>query len=592
MDSSDEELFERMPSTSTAESRSTSSEWKVEKIGVSQSSSNSDVPSPHVSMKRISIKLSRVSNAKPTKQREKIIQLKKKKLKLARPRKWKYGNIGLRKRKIQAELCAQKNSKQTEFNVETVTFLKRKINDDAPTSSRKDAHKGGGCSDTDASENSQSVRNNNENPASLIQIPQEKKESSSGDRKNVCARIVPYKLHQKWKQNLNTSDTMTPDTSFLSSSDTAEQDIHSDETYKVDDNSSTETQMTKTPIATKSKLTDTYPLVQEQLKLRRKISALDEIIRKRKRQRILSTSSSSSSSSKCSSQTAPSNNTESFVNDNSINSENDMDQTISQPSVQLNRELRVSLIRLERMSNADVVKLRGSKAQHASEEVSKLQKKIERSDEREAVIRSDEEVSGTANNKKKTDTDITDRFENAEPIRRHSFLNSRQLSELMLKNDRWDKPHSSRRNTSKVKSQKREKSSLPSAKERSKSKKSDNLLIAQRVQKKYKLFKKPRVLLIRLKHLKHSFQDNKYSAAEIEHLTRNYISNVIKKSKSSLVAQAEDDKATSGTSDEQTMNRADKRLIAEDNLKGMLQDVYYRYICNTHACIGARLYDI
>lgn len=58
-------------------------------------------------------------------------------------------------------------------------------------------------------------------------------------------------------------------------------------------------------------------------------------------------------------------------------------------------------------------------------------------------------------------------------------------------------------------------------------KQSDDLYI-RKLKKKYKLFKKPRVLLIKLETLQISVKNNQYSASEVERLTKKYINFVIK----------------------------------------------------------------
>jgi len=553
MDNLEEELFDAIPSTSTSYA---SSEWIVEKntsiqnIFKTEKDASSDASLP----KNISIKLTRLGRIK-TKRKRNVMQLKNKNKK-SRVRRWKNGNCSRKKKKSQ-KLQFQKELEKTVPTAElTLESLKNIVSDDAHTHLHEEIPNAAKQLDTCPSENTQSIQNDNRSFTLSIHEMRDEEENLYDDKTSKYAHVLPYKFYQRRKQVSNTVDkVMHSDILSLSNNEAAEQDTHND---KSEHNQSlTETQEIKITKDSQSLDIEDYCL-QKQLILKKKISALGRR-RGRKRRKISSSSSNSSI-------LAIENNME--TNDNSIQLHSfheDRDRKIL-PNMQFSRELQVNLTKLEEISDANVIKWRKNKEQNTSEGFI-LETETKRLNTQEAIIRSNEEIptyEKSPHVKKGSKDHLA--------TKRRSFITSLQQNQLILKEVQWNELFSSE--NSKKQTNACENSSgllvapdTISAKKLFPSNKLHNLL-DKKLEKKYKLFKKPKVLLIKLECLK-DFKDDKYSAAEINHLTKKYINNVIKSTCLPIV-QAEN--LNFSTSSD--INRNYEQLDTEENLKGTFKNVY------------------
>jgi len=554
MDNSDEELFEAIPSTSTS---NTSSEWIVERnTSVQNTFKIEKEASSDVLPKHISIKLTRLAKAKIKRKRD-IMQFRNKNRRY-RILKWKNGNCGKKKKKNQKSQVQEEFEKIVHIPEPTLESLEN-VNNDIHL--HEEIFNAGEQSYTCASENMQIMQNDNRSFTLSTSEMENEEENLYDNKTNKYADISSYKFHQRRKQVFNIVDkVMHSDISSLLNNEAVEQDVKSERNQSP-------TKRQETKIAKNSQFLDIEDnSLRKRLKLKRKISTYNNtLLKKDRKDQIISSSSSNNN------KLAIENNMETNANDNLIKLhlfDEDRNRKVLQPNVRFSRELRVNLTKLEEINDVDVIKWRKSREQNTLKGSIPVME-TKQSDKQNTIIYSNKKVPTYRKKSSRVKKDFKDHL----ATKRRSFINSLHQNQLILKEIESNElffSESSKGQTTNARENSSEllvASSTKHAKKLLPSNKFHNLL-DRKLQKKYKLFKKPKVLLIKLEYLKHSIKNDKYSAVEINHLTKKYISNVMK---SSLFAvQAEN--VNFSASSEQNINRSCEQSNTEENLKGTFKN--------------------
>lgn len=472
MDSSDDELFNASPSSSksiinTSLNLATKQTNDLVQDSIKEKDCNNSL------IKDISIKIPRLSNEIKINNEKTSTNLIKNKRKRY---KWKFGSYKKKKtsKKILTQL--QKEEPTTEVSME---LLEDKIDDNAHLYTQSQEIKEKSCVATQQDvQDIQDTQENAENLTLSTFEAQNEKEDLCIDQTCICARVLPYKFHQK--KNMTTSNNTTDiiayynfSSSSSSTSTSTEQNSDSDKIYQY-------------YLSTEKYKSRQHAMQRElnEWKSKRKRSSsisFDEPRFRRKRCRRISDDSSDN-------EIAFESNMKMIGDDNSNKSYSSyerMDQEKSRPNIQISHEARIILVRLEEMNDMDVIKWRASKIQNALE--------IIESQSREEQFDKQEQVTLKANK-----ITLSDEC---------NFLETQDIQDLSQKS---------------IVSSTYVEKHCPA-------KLSDSLNMTK-LRKKYKLFKKPKVLLIKLETLKNYSENDKYSAIEIDRLTKEYINFVIKSS--------------------------------------------------------------
>ncbi|KAL6440034.1 hypothetical protein ACFW04_002991 [Cataglyphis niger] len=494
-------------------------------------------------VKDISVKLTRLPNKKNKKSItffNKNIYIKRKKYKL-----WKYGNIQIYKKKKNSKksLTQQILDKETSTTEITTKLLESEIDDNTYACLNEQPQKIEEKSCVAAQQNVQNAQENAKDFTLLTCEVQNKKEVSCEYGKTyTCARILPYEFHQKKNKSSNNTTDVVTSYNFLSSSssssETMEQNSIIDKicVFNLSKNRRSMKRLVHERLRSK-KLATQEELNEWKSKRKRSLSESSEELRSRKKhcRRILSDKSDNNETAVESMEMIGSD------NENKSHSYEKINQEKSRPDIQINREVSITLMRLEQMDDVDVIKWRASRIKNALE-----------------IIQS-QSVKEQQLNKQKQ---LTLKHQGNETItlnecQRHNLSetqnNHEDLSQFLIVSNTHVEKHCSVRLN-------------------------DERLNMIKLKKKYKLFKKPRVLIIKLETLKNFSENGVYSAIEIDRLTKKYINFVISstsssKSRESLygftqrknmtnmnVIRMEDDKTSYSLSGGQSVNNSSKQL--------------------------------
>lgn len=420
-------------------------------------------------IKDISIKIPRLSNEMKINNEKTSTNLRKRKRKRS---KWQFGSYKRKRTSKKILTQPQKEKSTTEVSME---LLEDKIDDNAHLYIHSQEIKEKSCV---AQQDVQDIQDTQENAENLtLSTFEAQKEDLCIDRTYICARVLPYEFHQK--KNMTTSNNTTDIIAyynFSSSSSNTNTEDNSDSNRVDQYYLSTE----------KYKSTQRAMEKLNEWKSKRKRSSstsLDQPRFRRKRCRRISDESSDN-------EIAFESNVKMIGDDNSNKSYSSyerIDQEKSRPNIQMSHEARIILVRLEEMNDIDVIKWRASKIQNALK-IIESQSIKEQFNKREQVTLKANKIT------------LSDEC---------NFLETQDIQDLSQK--------------SIVSSTYVEKHCPAQL--------SDSLNMTK-LRKKYKLFKKPKVLIIKLETLKNYFENGKYSAIEIDRLTKEYINFVIKSSSS------------------------------------------------------------
>lgn len=471
MDSSDDELFNASPSSSksiinTYLNLVTKQTNDLVQDSIKEKDCNNSL------IKDISIKIPRLSNEikiNNEKTSTNLIKNKRKRFK------WKFGSYKKKKTSKKFLNQLQKEEPTTEVSME---LLEDKIDDNAHLYTQSQEIKEKSCVATQQDvQDIQDTQENAENLTLSTFEAQNEKEDLCIDQTCICARVLPYKFHQK--KNMTTSNNTTDIIAYYnfssSSSTSTEQNSDSDKIYQY-------------YLSTEKYKSRQHAMQRElnEWKSKRKRSSsisFDEPRFRRKRCRRISDDSSDN-------EIAFETNMKMIGDDNSNKSYSSyerMDQEKSRPNIQISHEARIILVRLEEMNDMDVIKWRASKIQNALE-IIESQSIEEQFDKQEQATLKANKIT------------LSDEC---------NFLETQDIQNLSQKS---------------IVSSTYVEKHCPA-------KLSDSLNMTK-LRKKYKLFKKPKVLLIKLETLKNYSENSKYSAIEIDRLTKEYINFVIRSSSS------------------------------------------------------------
>lgn len=525
MDSSDEELFNAAPSYSRS-IINTSSNLNEADLNEAMKQTNDLVQDPikerdcnKYLMKDISIKIIRLSNKQIMNEQTNTHLVKnKKKRKLGM---WKFGRYSKKKKtkKFSSQQTFKKGKPTTEVTMES---LEDKIDDNTCAHLYEQSQKiqEESCvatqQDVQDVQDTQDAKDTQGNAESLILSTYEAQNEVEDlcTEIYVCARILPYKFHKK-KNTVSSNNAIDAVAcyNFLSSSsnsETIEKDSNTDKIY-----------VSKCALSkNKEKLMKT--LFQERLKgMSRKFATqekLHEWKTKRKRSSSISSITSTSSMSSISSisfasqprrkrcrrissdvpsddEITAESNIEISRDDNgnkSHLSHERMDQEKSRTNIQISHEACIILTRLEQMDDVDIIKWRTSRIKNALDII-------------ESQLIEEQQL-----NKRKQATSKR---------RRNKKIQSNRCNLSEIEDIYEDLSQMSMVSSTRV-----EKHNPAS---------SNDSLDMIKLRKKYKLFKKPKVLMIKLEALGISFENGKYSATEINRLTKKYINFIISSNSSS-----------------------------------------------------------
>lgn len=530
MDSSDDELFNVSPSRSksiinTSLNLTTQQTNDLMQDSIKEKDCNN--------VKDISIKITRLSNEIKKNNEKTNTSLSKNKRKRM---KWKFGSY---KRKKTSKKCLTQQILQKEVPTTEVTMkvsLENKIDNNAHLCTQSQEIKEKSCVVTQQDvQDIQDAQENAENLTLSTFEAQNEKEYLCIDKTCICARVLPYKFHQKKRMATSNNSTDIIEYHNFSSSSLStntEQNSDSDKIYQyyLSDNGE---RCKFRKLATQGELNKKF-------KRRRSSStSLEEFYFRRKRCRKISDESSDN-------ENAFESNMKMIEDDNrnkSYSSYERMDQEKTRPNIQLSHEARIILTRLEEMNDMDVVKWQASKRQNALEimECQSVEEQL------------DEQVTLKANEHRTNEVILSDKCNLWET---QDIQNSSQKS--IVSNTCVEKHCPTKL----------------------------SILNMTKLEKKYKLFKKPKVLIIKLDILKSYSENGKYSAIEIDRLTREYINFVIKSTssksrKSSVyglanlqrknkinmnITRKEDDNTSYSLSGGQSVNKSFKQSDTDGNL--------------------------
>lgn len=566
MDSSDEELFNPSPSCSKS-IINTNLNLIMEQTNDLVQDSIKERDCHNSLVKDISVKLTRLPNIKNEKSItffNKNIYIKgRKKRKL-----WKYGNLQIYKKKKNSKksLTQQLLDKKTPTTEITTKLLESEIDDNTYACLNEQPQKIEEKSCAAAQQNVQNAQENAKDFTLLTCEVQNKKEVSCADKTYICARILPYEFHQKKnKSSNNTTDAVACynfSSSSLSSSETMEQNSSTDKICVFNLSKNKKRSMKRLVherLRSEKLATQEEPNEWKSKKKRSLSESSEELISRRKRcRRILSDKSDNNETAVESMEMIGSD------NQNKSHSYKRINQEKLRPNIQINREASITLKRLEQMDDVDVIKWRASRIKNALEIIQSQSVK-------EQQLNKQKQLTLKHQGNKTISLDECQKHNLSETQNNHEGL--AQLS--IISNTHVEQHCPVRLN--------------------------DERLNMIKLRKKYKLFKKPRVLIIKLETLKNFSENGIYSAIEIDRLTKKYINFVISSTSSSKpresllygfthlqrknmtdmnVIRMGDDETSYSLSGGQSMNKSSKQLdIDGSSLKGItLFQILSQYI--------------
>lgn len=545
MDSSDDELFNASPSCSKS-IINTSLNLVTKQTNDLVQDSIKEKDCNNCLIKDISIKVARLSNEIKINNEETSTNLiKNRKRKRYR---WKFGSC--KKKKTLKKSLTQQMLQKQKPTTEVVELLENKIDDNARlyTQSRKIKEKSCIATQQDV-QNVQDTQENIENLTLSTFEAQNEKEDLCIGKTYVCARILPYKFHQEKNTTIDNTTDIIADYNFSSSCMSTEQNLNSDKTHRYYLNSDNRHKFRK--LAIQGEL--------DEWKSERKRSlstSSNELQLKRKRCRRISSDESSNDEIAFESHMK-------MIGDDNRNKSYSfyerMDEEKSLPNIQISREVHIVLMRLEEMNDIDVVKWR----------TRQNTLKIIKSEPVEEQLDKQKQVTLKAN--------------------------EHQINEITLSNESCDECNLWKTQDIQDLSQKSN-----TCVEKYNPVKLSNSLNMTKLRKKYKLFKKPKVLIIKLETLNYYSENGKYSATEIDRLTKKYINFVIsssskprkllfyrlanlqRKNKTNMnVIRIENDETSYSLSDGQSVTKSFKQSYIDNNLiKGTILSNFMIYTIN------------
>jgi len=530
MDISDE-LFDVRPSCSTSTSLNVTGTRDLMQDPVQEKDSNS------ILIKNIAVKLTRLQSAKE----ERI----KKILKSKRRNRWRHGllNGKFSKKKKKKVLSSKSSSSQQAFrnakpDTETISSEDRG-NEQINTYLHNQL-----CHEEvyeDAQQNEQRVSNVAQNKTETFNLSTCKTKKEDLYVTYACSRTLPYKFYRK---NIIPSSASAIDycDSLSSSSKDTESSLHSNQSNLIDYLSHKNTKVTNTLIRLRLKLMAKKMKKRlNEWKFKRKSAYSDKYssdseteeqrVPNKKCRRIVFIEESDSENETV-------NNTTTIKDNNRSESHLSVEKIDTKKTcIQFSSPAKVILTKLEKMEDEDVIKWRNSKIK-PSDIASESEEQLERRKLSRNLVASDSQD--------KLILPTADWFSETQDISKdspliNSYTDKRRYAERLKLN---------------------------------------------KLRKKYKLFKKPRVLLIKLDTLQCSSKDGRYSATEVECLTKEYLNfviNSISKSKpheltykylrlqsimDANITCMKGHSINSSLSREQSMNESFKCFIEENSIKG------------------------
>lgn len=472
MDIYDEELFDVRPSCSTSTSLNVTATRDLMQDPIQEKDSNS------ILIKDISVKLTRLRSVK-----EKTTL---KSIKCKRRNRWRYGLLNgkfSKKKKSNVPSSKSSNSQQAFRNAKPVTEV---ISSEDRGNKQIDTHLHNqlyqGELYEDAQQNEQRISNVAQNKTENFNLStcETEKKDLCVNVTYACARTLPYKFYRK---NIPSSSSAIDYCDSSSSSKDTESSLHSNQSNLT------------------SPLSKDKKVMKKLIRLRLKLMAkkVEKRLNKWKFKRKSACSDKHSSDSETEKQRVPNkkrrrivlmeesdsenetvNNTTAIENNNQSESHLSFKKIDARKTcIQFSSPAKVILTKLEEMEDEDVIKWRKSKISDISSESieqldqRKLSQNLVASHSQDKLILPTEDDKFLEINKK------------TQNISKDSPLTIRCIDRRVV---------------------------------RSKLKK---------LRKKHKLFKKPRVLLIKLDTLQYFPKDDRYSATEVEYLTKKYLNFVI-----------------------------------------------------------------
>lgn len=474
MDISDEELFDVTPSCSISTTNTSLNLTEQTKNLTQDPIQEKDCNS--ILTKDISIKLTRLPNVK--KRRTNSHSFKSKK----RCYSWKYGflkSTQFYKREKKAKSSKSSKSQQAFRNMESTEVKsgpsENGVNEQIPTRLYNQSYKAGE-SYGDAQQNKQAAQKETKN--FILSTCQVQEENLCTDETNVCARTLPFKFYRKNSITSNNVNAIKCSDSLLSPSNDKNTELssHSDKSYLSDSLSS---KAKKRLIHTRLKFMAKRMGKQlDEWKFKRKSVTSDSETDEQfipKRSRRLSSNDSDNEDAAI--------NSIEVIGDNNQNESHLSLKKIDEKetNIQISRAVQVILTRLEEIEDEEVINWRENKTKPsdiiASEPVEEQQL------DRRKLVRN----LVTLESQDKLILPKEDRVLEMKDIPKDS--------PLITTNNCIERRYA--------------KSKL------------------NKLRKKYKLFKKPRVLMIKLDTLQCSSKNGRYSAIEIDCLTKKYVNFVI-----------------------------------------------------------------
>ncbi|TGZ53497.1 Gastrula zinc finger protein [Temnothorax longispinosus] len=489
---SDEELFDATPSCSTSTKTSLNLTQQTKDLTLD---STQERDSNNVTTKNISVKLTRLPNAKIEEELPTHLHLAKKKRRFS----WKFGQICTKgrsekneKRKKSSFFIPSRSLQfqKMEFTTEDISILSkdRENEENAPLNESYDVEvlsEGDQENEQDAQSETKSFISSPSQAQK--EVEEEEEEDSYAAKTYVCARTLPYEFHRKSGKMFDDGTIVkntTPSLLLSPNSKNAEPSLHSNTSYLSECSSSNSANATKRLIHSKLKFMAKRVKGNQldEWKFKRKYtssdSEIEEILVKKRCRRISNESDDEDSSVS---------NAEAIDNNNKDNKDNNRSKSSlslekidkKEMDIQI-KSARVILTRLEEMEDEDVIKWREIKTKPlditASEPVEEQQlDRLELVPNLVTLESQDKLILPQEDGLLET---------KEPPISKDSPL-SRNVERRRALKSRLNK-----------------------------------------LRKKYKLFKKPRVLMIDLDTLCSS-KDGRYSATEVDRLTKKYVTFVI-----------------------------------------------------------------
>ncbi|XP_071576260.1 uncharacterized protein [Temnothorax nylanderi] len=492
---SDEELFDATPSCSISTNTSLNLTQQAKDLTLD---STQERDSNNVTTKNISVKLTRLPDAKTEEEQTNLHLAKKKRRYL-----WKFGQVSTKgrfeknekRKKVSFIPSRSLQFQKMEPTTEDISILSKDRENEENTQVTESydvevLSEG----DQEGEQDAQSETKSFISSTSQAQKEVEEEEDSYAAKTFVCARTLPYEFHRKSGKIFDDGTIVKSTTpSFLldgnttpsSNSKNTEPSLHSNRSYLSECSSSNSANATKRLIHSKLKFMAKRVKGKQldEWKFKRKYtssdSEIEEIPLQKKCRRILSNESDSEDSSVS--------NAEAIDNNNKDNKDNNRSKSHlslekidkKETDIQI-KSARVILTRLEEMEDEDVIKWRERKTKPL--DITAFEPVEEQQLDRLELVRN----LVTLESRDKLILPKEDGLlETKEPpISKDSPL-SRNVERRLALKLRWNK-----------------------------------------LRKKYKLFRKPRVLMIDLDTLCSS-KDGRYSATEVDRLTKKYVTFVI-----------------------------------------------------------------